>query len=232
MKACGGMCESCECESAMGVGIDATEEGRRRALVSAAVGGRRRRKEGLRQKVETTARRRSPAEGGCEAGLYNTRTRPRPDEDPFDRVQTRPETRLIGVLPAPYGPGLCRVQILTRPIVIPNVYPGLHAVFPTTSIIQSVNKAQEENASAILTHALNMCTRKKVKAKTTILEGDPKEMICDLADQMHIDLIVICSRGLGKIKRVFVGSVSDYVTHYAKCVVLIIKPPRSSGATS
>ncbi|KAL8526911.1 hypothetical protein ACS0TY_015963 [Phlomoides rotata] len=75
------------------------------------------------------------------------------------------------------------------------------AVFPTTSIIQSVNKAQEENASAILTHALNMCTRKKVKAKTTILEGDPKEMICDLADQMHIDLIVICNRGLGKIKR-------------------------------
>ncbi|KAG8376857.1 hypothetical protein BUALT_Bualt09G0107500 [Buddleja alternifolia] len=81
------------------------------------------------------------------------------------------------------------------------VYPGVHAVFPTTSIIQSVNKAQEENASAILAHALHMCNERMVEAKSHILEGDPKEMICDVAEQMHTDLIAIGSRGLGKIKR-------------------------------
>ncbi|KAI3443365.1 hypothetical protein Pfo_000030 [Paulownia fortunei] len=107
------------------------------------------------------------------------------------------------------------------------VFPGVHAVFPTTSIIQSVNKVQEENASAILAHAVHMSTQKMIKAKTIILEGDPKEMICDVAEQMHVDLIVMGSRGLGKIKRTFMGSVSDYVTHHAKCPVLVVKPPRS-----
>ncbi|XP_011094182.1 uncharacterized protein LOC105173950 [Sesamum indicum] len=105
------------------------------------------------------------------------------------------------------------------------VFPGMQAVFPTTSVIQSVNKAQEETASAMLTQALHMCAQRMVKAKTCILEGDPKEMICDVAEQMQIDLIAIGSRGLGKIKRAFMGSVSDYVTHHAKCPVLVIKQP-------
>ncbi|KAK4414815.1 Universal stress protein A-like protein [Sesamum alatum] len=105
------------------------------------------------------------------------------------------------------------------------VFPGMQAVFPTTSVIQSVNKAQEENASAMLAQALQMCAQRMVKAKTCILEGDPKEMICDVADQMQVDLIAIGSRGLGKIKRAFMGSVSDYVTHHAKCPVLVIKQP-------
>ncbi|KAL0338748.1 UNVERIFIED_CONTAM: Universal stress protein A-like protein [Sesamum angustifolium] len=107
--------------------------------------------------------------------------------------------------------------------VLHNLFPP--AVFPTTSVIQSVNKAQEETASAMLTQALHMCAQRMVKAKTCILEGDPKEMICDVAEQMQIDLIAIGSRGLGKIKRAFMGSVSDYVTHHAKCPVLVIKQP-------
>ncbi|KAK4382143.1 Universal stress protein A-like protein [Sesamum angolense] len=73
--------------------------------------------------------------------------------------------------------------------------------------------------------ALHMCAQRMVKAKTCILEGDPKEMICDVAEQMQMDLIAVGSRGLGKIKRAFMGSVSDYVTHHAKCPVLVIKQP-------
>lgn len=34
-----------------------------------------------------------------------------------------------------------------------------------------------------------------------MIEGDPKEMICEVAEQMQVDLIVLGSRGLGKIKR-------------------------------
>lgn len=34
-----------------------------------------------------------------------------------------------------------------------------------------------------------------------ILEGDPKEMICQAVEQNHVDLLVVGSRGLGMIKR-------------------------------
>ena len=41
----------------------------------------------------------------------------------------------------------------------------------------------------------------QVKAEILILDGDPKEMICQAAEQMHVDLLVVGSRGLSKLKR-------------------------------
>ncbi|GFQ02486.1 universal stress protein a-like protein [Phtheirospermum japonicum] len=65
----------------------------------------------------------------------------------------------------------------------------------------------------------------QLKAKTVILEGDAKDRICRAVDEMNIDLLVVGSRGLGQIKRAFLGSVSDYCAHQAKCAVLVVKPP-------
>ena len=42
---------------------------------------------------------------------------------------------------------------------------------------------------------------RKIKAETLILEGDPKDRICEAAEELHVDLVVVGSRGLGKIKR-------------------------------
>ncbi|WZY83659.1 hypothetical protein YC2023_030043 [Brassica napus] len=56
--------------------------------------------------------------------------------------------------------------------------------------------------------------------------GDAKDMICQAVEQMHVDLLVVGSRGLGKIKRAFLGSVSDYCAHHAKCPILIVRPPK------
>ncbi|KAK3026331.1 hypothetical protein RJ639_041380, partial [Escallonia herrerae] len=77
-----------------------------------------------------------------------------------------------------------------------------------------------------------------VKAETLIFEGDPKDMICDAANEMHVDVLVVGSRGHGMIKRVLLkeiagcrallGSVSDYCAHYVKCPILIVKPPKES----
>ncbi|KAL9679127.1 hypothetical protein QQ045_016983 [Rhodiola kirilowii] len=39
-----------------------------------------------------------------------------------------------------------------------------------------------------------------VRAETLTLNGDPKEMICEATEQMHVDLLVMSSRGLGAIK--------------------------------
>ncbi|XP_022853597.1 universal stress protein A-like protein [Olea europaea var. sylvestris] len=80
----------------------------------------------------------------------------------------------------------------------------------------------------LLNHALQICTEKKVEAKSSLLEGDPKEVICEAAELMQMDLLVVGSRGLGMIKRAFLGSVSDHVAHHAKCAVLIVKPSKES----
>ncbi|EXC03813.1 Universal stress protein A-like protein [Morus notabilis] len=108
--------------------------------------------------------------------------------------------------------------------------PGGTAVYATTTVVESVRKAQEENSAALLSRALQMCKEKpNIKAETLMLEGDPKDRICQATEQMHVDLLVVGSRGLGTIKRAFLGSVSDYCTHHAKCPVLIVKPPKETA---
>jgi nucleotide-binding universal stress UspA family protein len=41
----------------------------------------------------------------------------------------------------------------------------------------------------------------QIKAESLILEGEPKDKICQATEQMQVDLLVLGSRGLGKIKR-------------------------------
>ncbi|KAF8398035.1 hypothetical protein HHK36_016961 [Tetracentron sinense] len=106
------------------------------------------------------------------------------------------------------------------------VFPAGPGVYATPLVLDSVRKAQEENSAALLSRALQICKERMIKAETMILDGDPKDMICHAAEQIHADLLVVGSRGLGKIKRAFLGSVSDYCAHHAKCPVLIVKPPK------
>ncbi len=53
--------------------------------------------------------------------------------------------------------------------------------------------------------------------------GNPGHTICDFAQTWSADLILIGSRGLSGVKEMFLGSVSNYVTHHAPCSVLIVR---------
>ncbi|EOA29517.1 hypothetical protein CARUB_v10014583mg, partial [Capsella rubella] len=104
--------------------------------------------------------------------------------------------------------------------------PGGATVYASSTMIESVKKAQQETSAALLSRALQMCRAKQIRTETLVLEGEAKEMICEAVEQMHVDLLVVGSRGLGKIKRAFIGSVSDYCAHHANCPILIVKPPK------
>nr|GMD87187.1 universal stress protein A-like protein [Ipomoea batatas] len=56
-------------------------------------------------------------------------------------------------------------------------------------------------AKVVLSKALQMCKEKMVKAETLVVEGDPKDKICQAAEEMRVDLLVVGSRGLGNITR-------------------------------
>jgi nucleotide-binding universal stress UspA family protein len=60
-----------------------------------------------------------------------------------------------------------------------------------------------------------------------IATGDPAEEILKLADETGADLIVVGARGLGTIKRLLLGSVSETVLRDARCPVLVVKRPAS-----
>ncbi|XP_072974188.1 uncharacterized protein [Typha angustifolia] len=101
------------------------------------------------------------------------------------------------------------------------------SIYATSSVVDSIRKSQEQNTKNVISRAMQVCQEREVTADAAVVDGDTKDAICQAVEQMQADLLVVGSRGLGKIKRALLGSVSDYVAHHARCPVLIVKPPRS-----
>ena len=80
-----------------------------------------------------------------------------------------------------------------------------------------------EVAESVLKRAAGDALSKGVEVETHAREGHPAEVIIDVANQEHADLIVVGSRGLTGIRRYLLGSVSSKVSEHAPCNVMIVR---------
>ena len=64
-----------------------------------------------------------------------------------------------------------------------------------------------------------------------VVSGRPFEEICKLARQIKADLVILPTRGLGRLKRIFLGSTAERVVRYAPCPVLIPRGPKFKSIT-
>jgi len=85
-------------------------------------------------------------------------------------------------------------------------------------------KTAEDLGQRILSKTLEIVGKRKLKISTKLEFGVPSDVIVEVAENENYDLIAIGSRGLGTADRFLLGSVSDDVSHKAKCSVLIIPP--------
>ncbi|CAN0877262.1 Universal stress protein A-like protein [Linum grandiflorum] len=97
----------------------------------------------------------------------------------------------------------------------------------------AIEAHQKRITEAIFDHALEICRKRNHAAvRTQVVIGDPKEKICGIVESLHADLLVMGSRDFGPIKRMFLGSVSNYCANHAQCPVIIIKGKGEDKDTS
>jgi len=89
-------------------------------------------------------------------------------------------------------------------------------------LYDSSPKAAKDIGEKILSKALDVIGKKKIRVDKRLEFGVPSDSIVEFAEKGNYDLIVLGSRGLGTVRRFLLGSVSDDVSHKAKCSVLIV----------
>ena len=108
----------------------------------------------------------------------------------------------------------------------PPLYPGSEAIAVTEATIKLYLERQEQERKHNLEFLQGLAARAiqaHVTAEINQQIGDPARSICEVADTLAVDLIVLGRRGYSGLPELFMSSVSNYVLHHAPCSVLVVQ---------
>ena len=78
-------------------------------------------------------------------------------------------------------------------------------------------------AENVVARAADKFEQAGIEVQTEAREGDPAEVIIEVAEQRDADRIIIGARGTTGLQRFLLGSVPSKVVHHAPCSVLVIR---------
>ena len=89
--------------------------------------------------------------------------------------------------------------------------------------MQGAIDARLDDAQEILQRAVAVVGNVPGEIHTELIEGSPAEAIIEVAKTRNSDVIVMGSRGLGRLAGLVLGSTSQKVVSHAPCPVLIVR---------
>lgn len=97
----------------------------------------------------------------------------------------------------------------------------LHVVPPQASAENMTDKWEE--GGKLLAKAVQRLSLNPDRITAMLREGDPKDIVCRVAEEIDADLIIMGSRGLKRLQSILENSVSQYVFQLASRPMLLVK---------
>lgn len=86
------------------------------------------------------------------------------------------------------------------------------------------NEIEKKIDRTVISPAKKKCAQKDIPFEHKVVYGaDPGYDIVKFANKHRFEMIVMGARGLNSLKKIFLGSASDYVLKKAKIPVLLVK---------
>jgi nucleotide-binding universal stress UspA family protein len=95
--------------------------------------------------------------------------------------------------------------------------------YETEELLTKQAEEEERHGKVLLDQTVMDLADFGIEATSVLMRGDAATEIIEYANQNQIDLIVAGSRGLSRMRRLLLGSLSRKLVHYAGCSVLIVK---------
>jgi nucleotide-binding universal stress UspA family protein len=97
----------------------------------------------------------------------------------------------------------------------------LHVVAPESGAEAMTRKWEE--GGKILANAIQTLNLDPSQVSSVLRQGDPKDIVCQVADEIEADLIIMGSRGLKRLESILANSVSQYVFQLSSRPMLLVK---------
>jgi nucleotide-binding universal stress UspA family protein len=94
---------------------------------------------------------------------------------------------------------------------------------PAYALICAADERMRLHFANIASETTNALRRAGLIATHSIIDGDPREVLLSKADEWRADTIFIGARGLGRMERLFLGSVSSHIVTHAHCTVEVVR---------
>jgi len=116
---------------------------------------------------------------------------------------------------------ICVAQtVVPAPVLLEG---DLNAQEPVWNTIHELDRLERDRLQHAAQTSAKSLNDSGLIVSETVLDGDPREVIVAEADRWNSDSIFIGARGLGRMERLLLGSVSTYVVNHAHCTVEVVR---------
>lgn len=131
---------------------------------------------------------------------------------PIDQSrESRQAAETVAKLVQVHQSQLILLSVVESPADVPESEPASHEAM-----------VSPEAVAELLGTAKTLFSQQGIEAETIEREGKPAFTICDVADEINADLIVMGCRGLGLTEEGATDSVTNRVINLSPCPVLIV----------
>jgi len=94
---------------------------------------------------------------------------------------------------------------------------------PAYSVIRAADERMRLRLSNIAAESTNALQRAGMIATSSVVEGDPREILLSQAEQWKADAIFVGARGHGRLEHLFLGGISNHIVTHAHCTVEVVR---------
>lgn len=107
-------------------------------------------------------------------------------------------------------------------LVVVYVIPPMAYSFDTSTVLPNIERHEQEAVAQARESFDNVFTR-QTRVRFLTSRGVPANVICELAKEEAVDMIIVGSHGKGSVQRALLGSVSQAIVRHATVPVLVVR---------
>jgi nucleotide-binding universal stress UspA family protein len=94
---------------------------------------------------------------------------------------------------------------------------------PAYTVICEVDERERSRLRAVSQASADVLRSAGLVTTFSVLDGDPRDILLVEADLSNADTVFVGARGLGRMERLLLGSVSSHIVSHARCTVEVVR---------